>query len=48
MKYPIFQLVAITMAFIALGSCSSMEDVAIQNPYIPNLGNNGCLSHWDT
>lgn len=24
-----------------------MEDIAIQNPYISNLGNTGCLSHWN-
>lgn len=38
---------AITLGSIALSSCSSMEDVAIQNPYISNLGNTGCLSHLD-
>lgn len=48
MKHPIFTIFAMLLAFIALSSCSSMEDVAIQNPYISNLGNTGCLSHWDT
>lgn len=47
MKHLIIQLIAI-LASITLSSCSSMEDVAIQNPYISNLGNTGCLSHWDT
>ena len=48
MKHIIIQLVAIYLASIALSSCSSMEEAAIQNPYISNLGNTGCLSHWDT
>ncbi len=47
MKHLIIQLIAI-LASIVLGSCSSMEDIAIQNPYISNLGNTGCMSHWDT
>ena len=48
MKHLIIQLVAIYLASIALSSCSSMEEATIQNPYISNLGNTGCLSHWDT
>ena len=48
MKHLIIQFMAITLGSIALSSCSSMEDVAIQNPYISNLGNTGCLSHLDT
>lgn len=47
MKHLIIQLIAI-LASIVLGSCSSMEDIAIQYPYISNLGNTGCMSHWDT
>ncbi len=39
---------SITLSSIALSSCSSMEDVAIQNPYISNFGNTGCRLHWNT
>lgn len=48
MKHLIIQLVAIYLTSITLSSCSSMEDVALQNPYISNLENTGCQSHWDT
>lgn len=48
MKHPIIQFIAISLAAIALGSCSSMEDAVMQNPYISYLENTGCLSHWDT
>ena len=48
MKHPIILIIAINLAAIALSSCSSMEDVVMQNPYISYLENTGCLSHWDT
>ena len=48
MKQLIIQLIAITLAPIVSSSCSSMEDTFIQNPYISNLENTGCISHWDT
>ena len=48
MKQLIIQLIAITLAPIVSNSCSSTEDAVIQNPYISNLGNTGCISHWDT
>ena len=47
MKHSIFQLMAISFIFIALNSCSSMEDIAVQYPYISNLVNTDCLSHRD-
>ncbi len=48
MKQLIIQLIAITLASVVSSSCSSTEDAVIQNPYISNLGNTGCISHWDT
>ena len=48
MKHLTIQLIVITLASIASSSCSSMEDALIQNPYISNLENTGCISHWDT
>lgn len=48
MKHLTIQLIVITLASIASSSCSSMEDAVIQNPYISNLENTGCISHWDT
>lgn len=48
MKQLIIQLIAIILVSIVSSSCSSMEDVVIQNPYISNLENTGCISHWDT
>lgn len=48
MKHLTIQLIVITLASIALSSCSSMEDAVIQNPYISNLENTDCISHWDT
>lgn len=48
MKQVIIQLIAITLASIVSSSCSSMEDAVIQNPYISNLENTGCISHWDS
>ncbi len=48
MRHLIIQFMAITLGSIALSSCSSMEDVALQNPYISNLGDTGCVTHWDT
>ena len=48
MKHILLQYIAIILVSIALNSCSSMEDVALQNPYISHLVNTGCLSHWDT
>lgn len=48
MKQLIIQLIAITLAPIVSSSCSSMEDTVIQNPYISNLENTDCISHWDT
>ena len=47
MKHPILQLMPISFIFIALNSCSSMEDIAVQYPYISNLINTDCLSHRD-
>lgn len=48
MKQLIIQLIAITLASIVSSSCSSMEDAVIQNPYISNLANTGCISNWDS
>lgn len=48
MKQLIIQLIAITLAPIVSNPCSSMEDTVIQNPYISNLENTDCISHWDT
>lgn len=48
MKQLIIQLIAIILVSIVSNSCSSMEDAVIQNPYISNLENTGCISHWDT
>lgn len=48
MKHLTIQLIVITLASIASSSCSSMEDAVIQNPYISNLANTGCISHWDS
>lgn len=48
MKQLIIQLTAIILVSIVSSSCSSMEDAVIQNPYISNLENTGCISHWDT
>lgn len=48
MKQLIIQLTAIILVSIVSSSCSSMEDAVIQNPYISNLENTDCISHWDT
>lgn len=48
MKHLTIQLTVITVASVVSSSCSSTEDAVIQNPYISNLGNTGCISHWDT
>lgn len=48
MKHLTIQQIVITLASIASSSCSSMEDAVIQNPYISNLANTGCISHWDS
>ena len=48
MKHLTIQLIVITLTSIASSSCSSMEDAVIQNPYISNLANTGCISHWDS
>ena len=48
MKHLIIQFMAIILGSTALSSCSSMEDIALQNPYISNVEDTGCLSHWDT
>lgn len=48
MKQLIIQLIAIILVSIVSSSCSSMEDAVIQNPYISNLENTDCISHWDT
>ncbi len=48
MKHLTIQLIVITVASVVSSSCSSTEDAVIQNPYISNLGNTGCISHWDT
>lgn len=48
MKHLTIQLTVITLTSIVLSSCSSTEDTVIQNPYISNLRNTGCISHCDT
>lgn len=47
MKSLIIRLLTISLFSIALGSCSSMEDIISGYPNISNLSNTDCLSHFD-
>lgn len=47
MKSPVNMLVMTIMLIFMLSSCSSVEDMALQHPYLSQLNNTECLNSKD-